>query len=237
MDDYRLFTNSPVEGYQQLTTLANALFKNHGLTLQQEKTSIISVDDFLENYCRTGESEELQSLTVMFNEILEEIGIEDPYGYIEYDDLDPQSQALIDSINLADLLQKELENDEIDPQLVRFVLRRLGQLDNPAGVDTVLGNIEKVFTVFPQVIQYFARLRSLDNEERRVVGERVLSLMDNSYLSQLDFHRCWLLSLFSEGTEWGNSERLISLYSDAQDNFSKRKLTLSIRKIQSRLLV
>ena len=114
--------------------------------------------------------------------------------------------------------------------MVRFLLRRLGQLDNPAGVDTTLDHIEKVFTVFPQVIQYFARLRSLDNEKLRAVGGRVLSLIDNSYVSQLDFHRCWLLSLFSEGTEWGNSERLVSLYSDVQDNFSKRKLTSALGK-------
>ena len=230
MDDYRLFSNSPVQGYRQLTTLANALFKNHGLTLQQEKTSIIPTDAFLQNYCHTGESQELQSLSAKFSKFLEGVGIDGPYSDIEYDDLDPDDQALIDSLNLEDLLQRELESNEIDQQMVRFLLRRLGQLDNPAGVDITLGHIEKVFTVFPQVIQYFARLRNLDNENLHAVGGRVLSLIDNSYVSQLDFHRCWLLSLFSEGTEWGNSERLVSLYSDVQDNFSKRKLTLALGK-------
>ena len=230
MDDYRLFADSPVRGYEQLTILANALFKNHGLTLQQEKTSIIPADDFLQKYCRTGESEELESLSDKFNQLLERIGMDDPYGQIEYEDLEPEDRALVDSLNLEDLLQRELDGTEIDQQMMRFLLRRLGQLDNPAGVDTILCHIEQVFTVFPDVIQYFAVLGSLDNGKRRVVGERVLSLVDDSYVSRLDFHRCWLLSLFSEGTEWGNSEKLVALYSDVQDNFSKRKLTLALGK-------
>ena len=46
MDDYRMFATSDNEAYGQLTTLANALLKNHGLTLQQEKTSVLTVDEF-----------------------------------------------------------------------------------------------------------------------------------------------------------------------------------------------
>ena len=48
MDDYRIFAKTEVEGYGHLTTLANALFKNHGLTLQQDKTSFSTADEFLE---------------------------------------------------------------------------------------------------------------------------------------------------------------------------------------------
>ena len=230
MDDYRLFTDSAVRGYEQLTILANALFKNHGLTLQQEKTLIMPADDFLHNYCRTGESQELQSLSEQFGQLLQNIGLDDPYGHIEYEDLEPDDQAQIDSFNLEDLLRGELSSAEIDQRMVRFLLRRLGQLDNPAGVDMVLDHIEDVFTVFPDVIQYFGRLKSLDNGKRLAVGERVLSLIGNSSVSQLDFHKCWLFSLFSESTEWGNAEKLVSLISDMQDNFSKRELTLALGK-------
>ncbi len=41
VDDYRLFATSAGDGYRKLTVLANTLFKNHGLTLQQEKTNVI----------------------------------------------------------------------------------------------------------------------------------------------------------------------------------------------------
>ena len=230
IDDYRLFVKSTVQGYQHLAVLANALFKNHGLTLQQEKTHMIDTEKFLKSSFRTGESQELHSLSNRFSEFLESAGINDPYGDIEYADLAPSDQAQIDSLNLEDLLQRQLSDPEIDQQMVRFLLRRLGQLDNQQSVDIILENIERVFTVFPDVIQYFGRLRRLDNGKRKDIGKRVLSLVDDSSVSQLDFHRTWLFSLFSEGTEWGNSEKLVSLYSDSQDNFSKRKLTLALAK-------
>ena len=230
MDDYRLFAESPVQGYKQLTVLANALFANHGLTLQQEKTGIIAREEFIQKLHRTEESQELRSLSDSFSEILESVGIDDPYGNIEYEDLEPSDQGRIDSLNLESLLQEQIDRSEIDQQMVRFLLRRLGQLDNQDCVDVILDNIEKLFTVFLNVIQYLGSLRRLDNGKRQDIGKRVLSLIDNSSVSQLNFHRAWLFSLFSEGTEWGNSEKLVSLYSDSQDSFSKRKLTLALAK-------
>lgn len=230
VDDYRLFTNSAVQGYSQLAILANALFKNHGLTLQQEKTRILPADHFLQSLGSPEESLELQRLTEQFSEFLQAAGIVDRYDDIEYEDLDPDYQALIDSLNLLDLLHQELNKTEIDQGMTRFLLRRLGQLDVSECVDDILGHIEKVFTVFPDVIQYFGRLRSIENGERVAIGERILSLTNESSVSQLEFHKCWLFSLFSESTEWGNSEKLASLYSDVQDNFSKRKLALALGK-------
>ena len=230
MDDYRLFAESPVQGYKQLTVLANALFANHGLTLQQEKTDIITREEFLQRFYRTEESQELRNLSDSFSEFLESAGIDDQYGDIEYEDMNPSDQARINSLNLESLLQGQLDRSETDQQMVRFLLRRLGQLDNQDCVDMILNNIEKLFTVFPKVIQYLGRLRRLDNGQRQDIGKRVLSLIDDSSVSQLNFHRAWLFSLFSEGTEWGNSEKLVSLYSDSQDSFSKRKLTLALAK-------
>lgn len=228
MDDYRLFSKSAVEGYAHLTVLANALFKNHGLNLQQEKTTILSSDQFLARYGASEESRALDNLTDSFGDLLQAIGIQDPYGVIEYDDLDTEFKEIIDSMNLEGLLQEHLSRSDIDQPMVRFLLKRLAQLDNPNCANFIIDNIENALTVFPQVIQYFVRLRNLSDENRRSIGQRALSLLDNSSLFQLDYHKAWLFSLFSDGTRWGNSERLVSLYSKSQDNFSRRKLALAI---------
>ena len=232
VDDYRLFATSFNDGYRQLTSLANALFKNHGLTLQQTKTSIISSEEFYRRFSRTEESEELDSLSERFAEFLDSVGMHDPYESIEYDDLDQDDRDIIDSLNLEELLQNQLSRPEpdIDQRMARFLLRRLGQLDNTRCVDRILENIEKLFTVFPEVIQYFARLRSLNDQKRRQIGQKVLSLIDTSSVSHLEYHKAWLFSLFSKGTEWGNSERLVSLYSNSHDQFSQRELALGLAK-------
>ena len=114
--------------------------------------------------------------------------------------------------------------------MVRFLLRRLGQLDNKQCVPVILGKIEKLFTVFPDVIEYFSRLRSLNELERGLIGQGVLALTETSSVSQLDYHKAWLFSLFSDRTDWGSSEKLVSLYSESEDNFSKRELVLALGK-------
>ena len=84
VDDFRLFATSFNDGYRQLATLANVLFKNHGLTLQQAKTSIITTAEFNRRFAGTEESRELSSLAEKFNEFLESVGMLEPYGSIEY---------------------------------------------------------------------------------------------------------------------------------------------------------
>ena len=230
MDDYRLFATSDGQGYAHLTVLADALFKNHGLTLQQEKTSILPKEKFLSRYGATEESQELDSLSDSFDAFLEAADIVDPYGEIEYEDLDDEQQEQINAMNLEGLLSEHLLRAEIDQSMVRFLLGRLGQLDNAKCSDLILDNIENAFTVFPQVIQYFGKLRSLSEDQRRCIGERAIALLDKSSLFQLEFHKIWLFSLFSEGTEWGSSDILVSLYSRSTDHFSRRKLALALGK-------
>lgn len=230
MDDYRLFAKSQIDAYEQLTTLANALFKNHGLTLQQEKTSIIPSEQFLSVASSTAESKELDSLREKFSDLLLSIGFDDSYGEIEYDDLDEAIQAEINSLNLEDLLMEHLTTSDIDQSMVRFLLRRLGQLDADECAKTILDNIENTFTVFPNVIEYFGRLRSLSTSQRQLIGQQLLFQIEESSISKLDFHKCWLFSLFSEGTEWGNQDKLVALYSGSQDLFSRRKLALALSK-------
>ena len=58
----------------------------------------------------------------------------------------------------------------------------------------------------------------------------MLSLINNSALSHLEFHRAWLFSLYTRGIEWGNADKLGSLFSNSHDQFSQRELTLGLAK-------
>ena len=128
MDDYRLFANSQTEAYKHLAILANALFKNPGLTLQQEKTRIITTEDFLQNFSISVESQELKNLSEKFSELIRSFEHNDPYGYIEYEHLDPEDQAFIDSLNLEDLLYEQLANTEIDQRMVQVPTQKVGTI-------------------------------------------------------------------------------------------------------------
>src|SRR5206468_1072650 len=49
-DDYRIFCSSRRRAHEVLGVLANILFENHGLTLQQHKTKVVSVETFRQKY-------------------------------------------------------------------------------------------------------------------------------------------------------------------------------------------
>ena len=66
VDDYRLFGTSDVDAYRKLLRLADVLYKNHGLTLQQEKTTIQPVEKFLESNARTPEQMTLADAEIVF---------------------------------------------------------------------------------------------------------------------------------------------------------------------------
>ena len=230
VDDYRLFANSDVDGYRKLARLADVLYKNHGLTLQQEKTTIEPAEKFLASNADTPERAALENATEVFAGILADLGLTDPYSVIDYDQLDEQSKNLIDSLNLLSLLAAQMNREEIDQPTVRFLLARLGQLDVVDAAEIVIQNLGKLFPVFPEVIRYFVRLRSLEEDHRHEIGRRMLEHIDQSSVAGSAFHRMWLFSLFSQGIEWGNSAHLGSLYSRYDDTFSRRKLTLALSK-------
>lgn len=234
-DDYRLFARSYAEGYRHIAFLADALFSNHGLTLQPQKTTIVPTDEFRKRFLRSLEERELDSLRERFARLLTELGVDDEYGDINYDDLNEEQQAVIDSMNLADVFRQELSGpDEADDALLRFTLRRLTQLGDGGVVDDVFQNVESLLPIFADVMRYLTGLRDLMPEDRRRIGARVLELIENSIISDSSYHRMWALDLFTHSTEWDNEGRFFALLASARDQFSRRKLILAMGRAAQR---
>ena len=136
----------------------------------------------------------------------------------------------VDALNLEGLLIEQLGCEDIDIQVTRFVLRRLSQLQNPAGVDKVLTSIDKLYPVFTDVIGYLGSLKKLGKDDRRDTGKKILKLLDDSIVSHLEYHRMHLLNLFATDAEWDNIQELTALLSEFADYFTRRKLILALGK-------
>lgn len=227
-DDFRIFCKNKKDAYNCLSFLAKCLFTNHGLTLQQIKTSILTKQEFQDRFLTTEEMHESQSLSEKFSEILGEIGIADWYEDIDYDELSIESQKLIDSLNLTDLLCEELCKSNVDYGLLKFILGRLSQVNNTNAKETVLDNIEVLYPVFKEVVCYLKGIRKFDIKTKHSVGRRLLSYLNNSFVAHLEYHRSWILSIFTENTEWDNQKVFCKMYSNMPDVFSKRKLILAM---------
>ena len=230
IDDFRVFCKTKKDAYMALATLADILWKNHGLTLAGQKTQILPVEEFERRYFRSGRDAELDRLSEAFASIVEQLELDTWYEDIEYDDLDDDQKASVDALNLEGLLNEQLGSEEIDVQITRFVLRRLGQLRDPVGATSVLASIDKLYPVFADVVRYLDSLGDLPACKRRLLGREVLNLLDDSIVSHLEYHRMHLLNLFATSSQWGNVEKLTALLAQFADHFTRRKLILALGK-------
>jgi hypothetical protein len=233
-DDYRIFANNHGEAYRALAFLAEVLYRNHGLTLQPQKTHVLSTKDFRTRYLSTPEEREIDSLYEKFQELIKELGLSTPYEEIDYSDLDQVQQELIDSLNLNELFQEEIEKTDIDLGIIKFVLRRMGQLGDDSLVDEIFEKLDALYPAFEDIIQYFSNLRNLQTTRYHEIGKRVIDLLEESLVSELEYHRIWALDLFTHTTQWDNENRFFKMLGEASGAFSRRKLILAMGRSHQR---
>ncbi|MBD2494347.1 RNA-directed DNA polymerase [Nostoc sp. FACHB-280] len=234
-DDYRIFAKDYAEAYRHLAFLADILFRNHGLTLQPQKTNILSKEIFKKRYLASPEDREVHSLEIRFDRLISVLGLGSRYERIEYKNLKPEQKKLVDSLNLVVLFHKEIHKEnEPDLGILRFILRRMGQLGDSVLLSEVLNHLDVLHPVFPDIIHYLNNLRNLSNEQRRDIGAKLINLLEDSIISELDYHRMWALDIFTRSTEWGNENQFFKLLGSARDMLSRRQLILAMGRASQR---
>lgn len=229
-DDFRMFATSQADGYRLLTLLARATYENHGLTLQQHKTRIVDVETFRKHYLRENAKAEIETLSEKFYELLEEIGIEDFYEDIDYEALDEEHRNAIDQLNLEGILEEQISQEEPDLSLLKFILKRLGQVKAAETAEVIFENFEVFVPVVRESIEYLLQLNELQADLKSEYGEHLVSLYGDtsSTASHLEYSRMYLMHPFASDAEWGAGDELVKMYGEAVDEFSARELLLAL---------
>ena len=115
VDDLRLFCTSEGEAYQKLAYLSQILYEQRNFKLNEQKTSILSVDEFLERYTQTHEDRKDEGIMQNLEDLLGELGIEaNFYVDVDVDSLDDSDLDKVAELNLEKLLQDELGKEHVD---------------------------------------------------------------------------------------------------------------------------
>src|SRR6266545_1157730 len=233
-DDYRIFAGDHAEAYRHLAFLADVLYKNHGLSLQPQKTTVLTRGQFRARYLTSPEQREIDSLREKFREFADELGLSDSYEEIEYDDLSAEQRAFVDSLNLREIFLEEAMSQNPDPTVISFVLGRMSQLGDSSVPDEVIDRLDRLYPVFPQIVAYLKNLRNLDDDEYKRIGGRLLEALEGSIVSELEYHRMWGLDLFSSSTRWNHADRFFRMLGEVRDSVSRRKLILAMGRAHHR---
>jgi hypothetical protein len=198
--------------------------------LQQNKTKIVSTKVFKSHYLRENEKREIDTLSQQFFDLLEQIGIEDTYGEIDYDSLHPDFQKAIDQLNLYGILDEQIHENEPDLSLLKFILKRLSQLGDTEALDLIFDSFDKFVPVVRETIDYIMSLSALTAPEKTKLGEKLIKIYrdESSAASHLEYSRMYLLRPFAVDAEWNSDGQYVKLYNDSIDQFTRRELLLAM---------
>lgn len=231
VDDYKIFCESESDAYRKLTFLSQKLYDSTNLKLNEHKTKILPIKIFLEKYVNTTKQNDKKIIYQNFKDVLSEIGINpDSYDEIDVSSFSEADLKRLYSVNLEYILEEELKEESIDFGLMNFLLINLARIDNTSVADIILTeqNIRRLFPLSKSIINYLERVRSFDETQKKLIGKKVLDLLEGSFVGELEFNKMWMLSLFIKGNEWDNQETFTELIKKYQDNASIRKLYLAL---------
>jgi hypothetical protein len=228
-DDFRIGVATEREGRLALATLAQVLSRNHGLTLQESKTEIIPASDFISRFSLTERDKERERLNADFSELLDAIGLDAGYLPIDYGDLSPELQEMVDSLNLWALISDEIwTSGSLDIPVTRFALSRIKQLGRQDEQDLLLPNLRRLAPVFREVLEALVAQDGLSGADKSELGGRLLDLFEHDTVGYLEYHREWILYPFQGSREWNQTDRLVRLTREHFDQMTVRALTLAL---------
>lgn len=166
-----------------------------------------------------------------FYDLIAAMGIEDSYEEIDYENLPPEYQQAIDELNLESILREQIEEEEPDLSLLKFLLRRLGQIGDTDAIDLIFDNFNKFVPVIRETIEYLLKLDTLSAEQKSEIGKRLIDIYkdETSAAAHLEYSRMYMLRPFALDGEWNSDEQYIKLHQDAlDDDFSKREILLAM---------
>jgi len=212
-----------------LALLANVLFKNHGLTIQEGKTEIVDAKDFVNRFAMTEDDEERNHLGEWFHFLTGTAGL-NTYEPIAYEDLTPELQTHIDELNLWDIVADTVRPTvkSPSPNLISFVLRRIAQLGLRDEEGVLLSDMRAVGGYLKEIVKAVTAQSGLSSLECLEIGARLIQCIDDEAVGHLEYHRAWHLSAFSTDSRWGQSDAIAALLNRFFDSFTGTAVILAL---------
>lgn len=234
VDDYLILATSHTEAYRYFAFLTDVLRINR-LDLQAAKTDILTKQDYLQGLFPTLK-ERLQKLRKELskgNLMLGSMAINEEKHQFKLKDKVLNYKTIE---TLVQMFREQLKPDNTPKlEVIIVVLSQLGLIGDDSLVDDVLkpDNLVRLLPAFPDIIKYLSKLEGLSPEDRSRIGVRVLKLVENSIISELEYYRIWALNLFAGSTKWNNEDTLVKLLASDLGT-SRRELILSMGRTRQK---
>lgn len=192
VDDINIFFNTEAEAYAFLHDLTYYLYSQHRLVLSNEKTRVISSEDFRDRYLTNDEAEETRRLRNVLNEL--KTGLYPTYEENqEFDDLEGPEQFQLRVEAYTRHFEETVNLLPLQLGTMRHLLRQAGKYKVRALTPLILEDFDKLLPVLRDVIIYFNRVLTV-KLAKRFADEFATLLYKES--TALPYNNLWIYFLF-----------------------------------------
>lgn len=225
-DDIIIFCDSEKAAKSALALVASTLDKQQRLMLQRHKTEFYTPLAFCPLCAEMIEDRPIDENEERLLGIIRRYAGRNPYQSISYNSIRPDDWRQFSDEIVGKIITEYLAKDEIDYIRLRWFYRRLSQVGHPGALDVSIENFENLGPCLANICAYIASIQSIESEEWKAIGSKLLSLLDTEEISRSEFFRLSILSLFSRNMQINHFSALAARF-QASDPYARREILLA----------
>jgi hypothetical protein len=225
-DDIIIFCDSEKAAKSALSLMASILDKQQRLTLQRHKTKFYSPVEFQTLCSEMIEDHPIDQTEERLLGIIRKYTGGNPYQSISYNSIKAEDWKQFSDKVVRKIINDYLSSREVDYIRLRWFYRRLAQVGHPGALDVSIEEFERLGPCLANICSYIASIQSIESVEWKVIGGKLLTLLDTEEISQSEFFRLSILSLFTKNKHINHFTCLASRY-QSSDPFARREILLA----------
>lgn len=234
VDDYRVFAKSKADAYQALLLLSRILSVDEGLTLQRNKTRIMSRDEYVTTNPLTDLADNGDAAHAEARSLLRVRLRFDPYSPTAEEDYD-KLKEMLGKYDIVGMLAREVRKSRMDESLTRKLIKSIKYLDvetKQRAVLSLLDNLEVLYPLFGQImIMLRAIYDELNTDTKTSVQQRIRELIaNNSYIICVPTHMAYALRLLAQDNSVECDALLADLYKQQHSMMIRRDIILAMAR-------
>lgn len=235
VDDFRIFGESKKEIYDYLVYLSEILLENEGLSLQKQKSRVMTTAEFLDTSLVVNESDDSHAKDK--KEFIKLHIHYDPYSDTADEDYDALCKEL-SKFDIVGMLASELQKTRVSESLTRKLIKAVAHVNKTlqrSAIISILDNLNVLYPIFPTVMILLRGItKHLDEETRECIFKKLReTIQEESHLCKVPVNLAFIIRVLAFDNSEETDSVLIQVFSRTSSMMIKRDIILILAQHDS----
>jgi hypothetical protein len=211
VDDINVFCESDERAQVALFAIAGVLDQYHKLTINRQKTRVMTATTFQAFARDRAEDQPINSTEATVLRVIKKYSL-GPYTTIAVSQLKPQDLAQLSQAALEEILTAYLAASDPDYVRLRFFLRRLAQIGVPGAVEFIVKNVSRLLPALAEVANYLNSAKGQYTGEWSALGTELLALLESPIAKESEYIQLVILGIFAAIVDLDHIDKLTARF-------------------------